>query len=180
MNLSNSVRVIPVRLFVAALSFLCIPALAQNVVAKPAPSPAPAVAPAPEPTATPAPAAVVVAAPADATTVTATPTPAPAASADPMTKMQTSMTDNVAKNDAADAAMKSHLDSQQAGMKSDMEMKHAVIAQLQAMSDQIKELNERVTALSARLDTPAVPVKVAKPRPAKRPPIILTDPPVAH
>src|ERR1700722_19639705 len=43
MDLPNSVRVIPVRLFVAALSLMCLPILAQNVVAKPAPTPAPAV-----------------------------------------------------------------------------------------------------------------------------------------
>jgi hypothetical protein len=38
------------------------------------------------------------------------------------------MTDNMAKNDAADAAMKSHMDAMKEGMKSDMEMKHAMIA----------------------------------------------------
>jgi hypothetical protein len=183
MNLPNPVRAIPVRLFVTALALLCIPAMAQNVNAKPAPTPA--AAPAPEPMATPAPAATVTATPAPAATVPATPdtpaaTPAPAAPADPMARMNTSMTENIAKNDAADAAFKSHSDAQQAGAKSDMEMKHAIIAQMQTMSDQIAQLNDKVAALTAKLETPAVPAK-AKPAKAKvRPPIILPTQPVAH
>jgi flagellar hook-associated protein FlgK len=56
-----------------------------------------------------------------------------------------------------------------------MEMKHAMIAQLQAMSDQIKQLDERITALSAQLETAtAKPVKAVKAKPAApavRPPI---------
>jgi translation initiation factor 2B subunit (eIF-2B alpha/beta/delta family) len=92
-----------------------------------------------------------------------------------MTKMQTTMTENMAKNDAADAAMKAHMDSQQAGTKSDMEMKHAIIAQLQAMSDQIQQMNERITAISAQMEATAKPVKAVKSSkpaaPAARPPI---------
>src|ERR1017187_3328702 len=38
MNVPNPVRITPVRLFVAALSLLCIPVLAQNVVVTPAPA----------------------------------------------------------------------------------------------------------------------------------------------
>src|ERR1035437_9172761 len=172
MNLPN-----PVRATIVALALMCIPALAQTVVAKPAPTPtaapapeptatpAPAITatPAPEPTATPAstpPAATVTATPSvtvtatPSATVTATPadaTPAVAATPDThaqMAKMNTSMTDNMAKNDAADAAMKTHMDAMNAGAKSDMEMKHAIIAQLQAMSDQIQQLNDKVAALS--------------------------------
>ena len=101
MNLTN-----PVRATVIALSLMCLPSLAQNAPAKPAPTPA--AAPAPEPMAMPAPGATVTATPTPSATVTATPdTPAatPAVSAsDPMAKMNSSMTDNMAKNDAADAA----------------------------------------------------------------------------
>jgi outer membrane murein-binding lipoprotein Lpp len=89
-----------------------------------------------------------------------------------MAKVQTNMTENMAGMDAADAGMKTHMDTVKAGMKSDMEMKHSMIAQMQVMSDQIKELNERVTALSAKLETPAKPVKAAKAaKPAVRAPI---------
>src|ERR1039458_7533734 len=62
-------------------------------------------------------------------------------------KMQTTMNKNMAKMEAADAAMKTHMDTQQAAMKSDVEMKHAMIAQLQTMSDQIQQLNDRITTL---------------------------------
>jgi hypothetical protein len=41
MNLPNSVRITPARLLVAALSLLCIPAMAQNVLSSPAPAPKP-------------------------------------------------------------------------------------------------------------------------------------------
>jgi hypothetical protein len=77
----------------------------------------------------------------------------------------------MAKMDAADAAMKTHMDAMKDGMKSDMEMKHAMIAQMQLMSDQIQQLNDRVTALSAPKEAPA---KAAKAKPAKekvRPPL---------
>jgi Tfp pilus assembly protein PilO len=89
-----------------------------------------------------------------------------------MAKMQSTMTENMAKNDAVDVAMKAHMDSQEAGTKSDMEMKHAIIAQLQAMSDQIQQMNERITAITAQLEASAKPVKAAKAsKPAVRPPI---------
>ena len=201
MNLPNPVHATRVRLFIAALSLMCIPALAQTVVAKPAPTPSPLAAPAPAPepiatpapepaatpasgptvTATPAPGGAMTAAPADATTVSASPTSSAADSTHgQMTQINTSMTDNMAKNEATDAAMKSHSEAQQAGAKSDMEMKHAMIAQMQTMSDQIAQLNDRVTAHTAQLAPPVVPVK-AKPAKAKvRPPIILPNPPQAH
>jgi Tfp pilus assembly protein PilO len=92
-----------------------------------------------------------------------------------MTTMNTAMTENMAKMEAADVARRANEDSEQAGNKSDMEMKHAMIAQLQAMSDQIKQLDERITALSAQLETAtAKPVKTVKAKPAApavRPPI---------
>jgi hypothetical protein len=56
-------------------------------------------------------------------------------------------------------------------MKSDMDMKHAMITQMQAMSDQIQQLNDKVTALST---PPPAPVKAVKAKPAKpavRPPL---------
>ena len=186
MNLPNPVRVVPVRLFVAALALLSIPALAQTVVAKPAPTPAATTMP--EPTATPAPTVTVApaetAAPATppavtvtpAATVTAAPTATPAvapAADNQMAKMQSSMTENVAKNDAADAAMKTHMDAMKDGAKSDMEMKHAIIAQLQVMSDQIQQLNDKVAALSTPPEPPAKPAAKAKAaaKPAVRAPI---------
>jgi hypothetical protein len=117
----------------------------------------------PSATVTPAPSATVTAAPSNTTAAAA-----PAADTHAqMAKMQSTLTENIAKNDAADAAMKAHMDSQQAGTKSDMEMKHAMIAQMQAMSDQIQQLNERITAMSAQLEPPAKPAakgaKAAKP-----------------
>src|ERR1035441_9858708 len=178
---------LPNRLSIVALSLLCLPMLAQTVAPKPAPiaieptatpATAPAVIVTPDPAATPAstPPAVTVT---PATTVTATPdaTPAAAPAADThaqMEKMQSSMTENVAKNDAADAAMKTHMDAMNAGAKSDMEMKRAIIAQLQTMSEQIQQLNDRVTALSTPPEPPAKPVKAKAAKPAKeavRPPI---------
>jgi Tfp pilus assembly protein PilO len=89
-----------------------------------------------------------------------------------MTTTNTAMTTYMAKLEAADIARRANADSEQAGNKSDMEMKHAMIAQLQAMSDQIKELDGRITALSAQLETAtAKPVKAKPAKPAVRPPI---------
>jgi Tfp pilus assembly protein PilO len=89
-----------------------------------------------------------------------------------MAAMNTAMTENMAKAEAADIARRASADSQQAGNKSDLEMKHAMIAQLQAMSDQIKQLDERITALSAQLEiATAKPVKAKPVKPAVRPPI---------
>jgi Tfp pilus assembly protein PilO len=95
-----------------------------------------------------------------------------------MAAVQTTMTENMAKAEAADIARRANEDSEQAGTKSDMEMKHAIIAQLQAMSDQIAQLNDRVTALTAQL-TPSPAAGKAKPAKAKvsnQPP----NPAVAH
>ena len=189
MNLPTFVRIPPARLFVAALSLLCIPIMAQNVIPAPAPAAGVTAAPAsaPEPTiatpasgaplvATPAPAAAVT--PAPAATVTAAPgTVAPTTTATPdhsqMNTTQIAMTENMAKMEAAGVARRANEDSEQAGNKSDMEMKHAMIAQLQAMSDQIKELDGRITALSAQLEaaTAKPPVKAKPAKPAVRPPI---------
>ena len=178
MNLPNSVRISPVRLFVAALSLLCIPTLGQSVVASPAPSTpiATTPTPAPELLAIPAPADPAPAvAPAPSATVTATSgaatVPEPTGPSQ-MAAMNTAMTENMAKAEAADIARRASADSQQAGNKSDLEMKHAMIAQLQAMSDQIKQLDERITALSAQLEiATAKPVKAKPVKPAVRPPI---------
>jgi hypothetical protein len=52
-----------------------------------------------------------------------------------MDQMQTLMKDNMAKMAAADAAMKSHMETEQASMKSGMELQHSVINQLQTMTD---------------------------------------------
>jgi hypothetical protein len=90
-----------------------------------------------------------------------------------MAKMNSSMTDNVAKNEAADAAMKTHMDAMDAGAKSDMEVKHAMMAQMQTMSDQIQQLNDKVAALTAKLETPAEPAKAKHAKAKVRPPIVL-------
>jgi hypothetical protein len=90
------------------------------------------------------------------------------------------MTDNVAKNDAADAAMKTHMDAMNAAAKSDTEMKHAMMAQMQTMSDQIAQLNDRITALTAELAKPAVSAKAKPAKEKVRPPIVLPNQPVAH
>ena len=58
-------------------------------------------------------------------------------------------------------------DTQQAAMKSDVEMKHAMIAQLQTMSDQIQQLNDRIVALSAQLEA-APPRRASPSRPSPR------------
>jgi hypothetical protein len=89
-----------------------------------------------------------------------------------MAAVQTTMTENIAKSEAADIAMKAHMDSEAAGNKSDMEMKKAMIAQLQSLSDQIQQMDARITAITAQLDTAAKPVKPVKStKPAVRPPI---------
>jgi acetyl-CoA carboxylase carboxyltransferase component len=60
------------------------------------------------------------------------------------------------------------MDTEQAAMKSDVEMKHAMIAQMQTMSDQIQQLNDHITALSAQLEAAtAKPVKSHKAKPAQ-------------
>ena len=80
------------------------------------------------------------------------------------------MKTQMAKMEAADAAMKTHMDTQQAAMKSDVEMKHAMIAQLQTMSDQIQQLDYRITALSKQLEAATTkPVKSHKAKPAPAP-----------
>jgi hypothetical protein len=160
MNVPN-----PVRVSIVALSLMCIPALAQN--------PAPTTTPAPTPPVTATPAATVTATP-DAT-VTAAPVATPPAdtSASPeqmkaqMAKMQTTMNENMAKRDAADIARTANLDAEQAAMKSDVEMKHAMFAQMQTMSDQIQQLDARITALSKQLEAATTkPVKSHKAKPA--------------
>jgi hypothetical protein len=136
----------------------------------------------PEPTATPAPTPPVTATPTVAATPDATVTAAPVAtppadtSASPeqmkaqMAKMQTTMNENMAKRDAADIARTANLDAEQAAMKSDMEMKHAMFAQMQTMSDQIQQLDYRITALSKQLEAATTkPVKSHKAKPAPAP-----------
>jgi hypothetical protein len=168
----------------ATLCLMCLPVLAQNVVVKPAPDANAAPAPAAELVATPAPAAAVVpapdpaAAPAAVVTPAVTVTPASAAVPDAaedshaqMARMQTTMTENIAKAEAADIAMKARIDTEQAGAKSDMEIKQAMMAQMQLMSDQIQKMNDRIVALTAQLESQAKPVKPVKSKPAVRPPI---------
>ena len=69
-----------------------------------------------------------------------------------MAKMQTTMNENMAKREAADVARRANMDTEGAAMKSDVEMKHAMIAQMQTMSDQIQQLNDRIVVLSAQLE----------------------------
>jgi Tfp pilus assembly protein PilO len=85
-----------------------------------------------------------------------------------MAKLQTTMNENMAKWEAADIARTANMDAEHAAMKSDVEMKHAMIAQMQTMSDQIQQLNDRITALSAQLEAAtAKPVKSHKAKPAQ-------------
>ena len=52
-----------------------------------------------------------------------------------MEQMQTLMKDNMAKMAAAEAAMKSHMETEQASMKGQMELQQAMLNQLQTMTD---------------------------------------------
>lgn len=56
-------------------------------------------------------------------------------------QMQTLMMESMTKMAAADAAMKSHMETQQASMKSQMELQHAVIGHLQAMTDHMQKIH---------------------------------------
>ena len=56
--------------------------------------------------------------------------------------MQALMMDSMAKMDAADAAMKSHMETEQASMKSQMELQHAVINHLQTMMDHMQKMHD--------------------------------------
>jgi Tfp pilus assembly protein PilO len=74
----------------------------------------------------------------------------------------------MAKREAADVARRANMDTEEAAMKSDVEMKHAMIAQMQTMSDQMQQLNDHVAALSAQLEAAtAKKVKPVKAKPAQ-------------
>jgi len=64
-----------------------------------------------------------------------------------MEQMQTLMKDNMAKMAAADAAMKSHMETEQASMKSQMELQQAMLNQLQTMTDHMHAMTDRMAMM---------------------------------
>jgi hypothetical protein len=69
-----------------------------------------------------------------------------------MEQMQTLMKDSMAKMEAADAAMKSHMETEQASMKSQMELQHAVINQLQNMTDHMQKMHEGMAMMPGPME----------------------------
>ena len=69
-----------------------------------------------------------------------------------MEQMQTLMKDNMAKMAAADAAMKSHMETEQASMKSQMELQQAMLNQLQAMTDHMQTMTDRMAMMPDPMD----------------------------
>jgi hypothetical protein len=63
-----------------------------------------------------------------------------------MEQIQTLMKDNMAKMTAAEAAMKSHMETEQANMKGQMELQQAMINQMQTITDHIVAMNERMAS----------------------------------
>lgn len=66
-----------------------------------------------------------------------------------MEQMQILMKDNMDKMAAADAAMKSHMETEQARMKSQMELQHATINHLQTMTDHMQAMTDRMAMMPA-------------------------------
>ncbi|MDD5542453.1 MAG: hypothetical protein PHX83_04700 [Acidobacteriia bacterium] len=62
-----------------------------------------------------------------------------------MEQIQTLMKDTMAKMAAADAAMKSHMETEQASMKSQMELQQAMINHLQTMTDHMQTHMQMMT-----------------------------------
>ena len=69
-----------------------------------------------------------------------------------MEQMQTLMKDNMAKMAAADAAMKSHMETEQASMKGQMELQQAMLNQLQTMTDQMQTMTDRMAMMPDPMD----------------------------
>jgi uncharacterized membrane protein YcgQ (UPF0703/DUF1980 family) len=59
-----------------------------------------------------------------------------------MDQIQTLMKDTMTKMAAADAAMKSHMETEQASMKSQMELQQAIANYLQAMTDHMQTMKK--------------------------------------
>ena len=78
-----------------------------------------------------------------------------------MDQIQTLMKDNMAKMAAADAAMKSQMETEQANMKSQMELQQAIINQLQAMTDHMKAILPAGEDVGALEGSAARPTKQA-------------------
>ncbi len=69
-----------------------------------------------------------------------------------MEQMQALMKDSMAKMEAADAGMKTHMETEQASMKSQMELQHAVINQLQTMTDHMQKMLLGMAMMSGPMD----------------------------
>jgi len=69
-----------------------------------------------------------------------------------MEQMQTLMKDNMAKMAAADAAMKSHMETEQANMKGQMELQQAMLNQLQTMTDHMQTMTDRMAMMPNPMD----------------------------
>jgi hypothetical protein len=67
-------------------------------------------------------------------------------------QIQTLMKDNMAKMAAADAAMKSHMETEQASMKSRMELQQAIIDHLQTMQDHMQTMADRMAMMPDPMD----------------------------
>jgi hypothetical protein len=57
-----------------------------------------------------------------------------------MDQIQALMKDTMTKMAAADAAMKSHMETEQASMKSQMELQQAIVTYLQSMTDHMQTM----------------------------------------
>jgi|GEM_PF-1226468 len=64
-----------------------------------------------------------------------------------MEQIQTLMKDNMTKMAAADAAMKSHMETEQAKMKSQMELQQAMIKQLQNITDHMQKMSNGMSMM---------------------------------
>jgi uncharacterized membrane protein YcgQ (UPF0703/DUF1980 family) len=59
-----------------------------------------------------------------------------------MEQIQALMKDSMAKMAAADAAMKSHMETEQASMKGQMELQQAIVNYLQTMTDHMQTMKK--------------------------------------
>jgi hypothetical protein len=62
------------------------------------------------------------------------------------------MKDSMDKMAAADAAMKTHMETEQASMKSQMALQHAVIDHLQTMSDHMQSMADCMAMMPDGMD----------------------------
>jgi hypothetical protein len=81
-----------------------------------------------------------------------------------MEQMQTLMKDTMAKMAGADAAMKTHMETEQASMKSQMELQQAVLNQLQTMTDHMQTMHECMAMMPAPTDVLKKNVPSGSPR----------------